>query len=67
METKVDESTRELWDDLRLWFPPFDSKGRWFKTKYLKTESKNGVESIIMECIPIEDVLTGKCSTEKSG
>lgn len=51
-----------MWSGIRVWYPPFHKEGRYYRTKYKKTEYKeengNLVGVVTMELIPEEEVKT---------
>lgn len=51
----------QLWGGIRVWYPPFDPNGKWYRTKFKKKSYKKKKGAVIgvveIELIPEEEWL----------
>lgn len=56
-----DENSRRLWSGIRVTYPPFDPKGKYYRTKFKqkKYDPKTRTMTVEMELIPEEEGKEG--------
>jgi len=50
-----EHSSRDLWSGRRIWCPPGDPKGAWYRTEYARKTEKDGIITIHVKLIPEEE------------
>ncbi len=48
-------TSRDLWSGRRVWYPPGDPKGAYYRTEYAGKTEKDGVVTVHMKLIPEEE------------
>ncbi len=56
---EIDQTSKLLWDDMRVWYPPGDPKGKWYRTRYVEKTNAGATVLVVVQLIP-EDERDGK-------
>jgi hypothetical protein len=47
-----EDTSKALWDGIRVWYPPFDPNGAYYTTKYVGKTEKDGKVTVHIKLIP---------------